>query len=154
MSFGLQYACRSINASLEAAKTRRNLAYLSCGTGNPIDNCWRCDPNWHENREGLADCAVGFGKKAIDGRDGMIYVVTDSGNDDPVNPKPGTLRHAVVQDEPLWIIFERDMTIQLKEDHELFQDNRRSWCVRTHPRWALHHDPVRDEHYNPWISYP
>ncbi|KAH0707438.1 hypothetical protein KY289_012514 [Solanum tuberosum] len=38
------------------------------------------------------------------------------GNDDPVNPKPGTLRHAVIQDEPLWIIFKRDMVIQLKQE--------------------------------------
>lgn len=103
---------RSINASL----TRRNLGYLSCGTGNPIDDCWRCDPNWEKNRQRLADCAIGFGKNAIGGRNGRIYVVTDSGNDDPVNPKPGTLRHAVIQDEPLWIIFKRDMVIQLKQE--------------------------------------
>jgi pectate lyase len=102
--------CRSINAS------RRNLGYLSCGTGNPIDDCWRCDPNWAKNRQRLADCAIGFGKKAIGGRNGAIYVVTDSGDDDPVNPRPGTLRHAVIQDEPLWIIFERDMVIKLKKE--------------------------------------
>ncbi|KAH0651582.1 hypothetical protein KY290_011815 [Solanum tuberosum] len=103
---------RSINASL----TRRNLGYLSCGSGNPIDDCWRCDPNWEKNRQRLADCAIGFGKNAIGGKNGRIYVVTDSGNDDPVNPKPGTLRHAVIQDEPLWIIFKRDMVIQLKQE--------------------------------------
>ncbi|ONI08168.1 hypothetical protein PRUPE_5G161300 [Prunus persica] len=103
---------RSINDSV----SRRNLGYLSCGTGNPIDDCWRCDPNWEQNRQRLADCAIGFGKNAIGGRDGKIYVVTDSGDNDPVNPKPGTLRHAVIQDEPLWIIFQRDMTIQLKEE--------------------------------------
>lgn len=99
---------RSINAS------RRSLGYLSCGTGNPIDDCWRCDPNWESNRKRLADCAIGFGKDAVGGRNGRIYLVTDSGNDDPVNPVPGTLRHAVIQDEPLWIIFKRDMVIQLK----------------------------------------
>ncbi|XP_059300017.1 probable pectate lyase 18 [Lycium ferocissimum] len=101
---------RSINVS------RRNLGYLSCGTGNPIDDCWRCDPNWEKNRQRLADCAIGFGKNAVGGRDGKIYVVTDSGNDDPVTPKPGTLRYAVIQNEPLWIIFARDMVIQLKEE--------------------------------------
>ncbi|MBA0834870.1 hypothetical protein Goarm_007191, partial [Gossypium armourianum] len=101
---------RAINAS------RRNLGYLSCGTGNPIDDCWRCDPNWEKNRQRLADCAIGFGKNAIGGRDGKIYVVTDSSDNDAVNPKPGTLRHAVIQDEPLWIIFARDMTIRLKEE--------------------------------------
>ncbi|KAM7272916.1 hypothetical protein ACFE04_027580 [Oxalis oulophora] len=97
-------------------ESRRNLGYLSCGTGNPIDDCWRCDPTWEKNRQRLADCAIGFGKNAIGGRDGKIYVVTDSSDDDAVTPKPGTLRYAVIQDEPLWIIFERDMTIKLKEE--------------------------------------
>ncbi|KAK1381549.1 Pectate lyase [Heracleum sosnowskyi] len=101
---------KSINAS------RRNLGFLSCGTGNPIDDCWRCDKNWERNRQKLADCAIGFGKHAIGGRDGKIYVVTDSKDDDPVNPKPGTLRFAVIQDEPLWIIFKHDMVIKLKEE--------------------------------------
>ncbi|XP_057721253.1 pectate lyase-like [Arachis stenosperma] len=96
--------------------SRRNLGYFSCGTGNPIDDCWRCDPNWENNRQRLADCAIGFGKDATGGRNGQIYVVTDSGDDDPVNPKPGTLRHAVIQDEPLWIIFKRDMVINLKQE--------------------------------------
>ncbi|XP_068664950.1 probable pectate lyase 18 [Aristolochia californica] len=101
---------RNVNSS------RRNMGYLSCGTGNPIDDCWRCDPNWEMNRQRLADCAIGFGKNAIGGKNGKIYVVTDAGNDDPVNPKPGTLRYAVIQTEPLWIIFARDMVITLKEE--------------------------------------
>ncbi|CAH9122290.1 unnamed protein product [Cuscuta epithymum] len=95
---------------------RRKLGYFSCGTGNPIDDCWRCDPNWHMNRKRLADCGIGFGRNAIGGRDGKFYVVTDPNDDDPVNPRPGTLRHAVIQDEPLWIIFKRDMVIQLKQE--------------------------------------
>nr|GMD11231.1 probable pectate lyase 5 [Ipomoea batatas] len=98
-----------------ATIARRKLGFLSCGTGNPIDDCWRCDPKWESNRQRLADCAIGFGKQAIGGRDGKIYVVTDTG-DDPVNPKPGTLRYGVIQDEPLWIIFARDMVIKLKEE--------------------------------------
>ncbi|KAF5188418.1 Pectate lyase, partial [Thalictrum thalictroides] len=105
-----QVVVRQINS------TRRNSGYLSCPTGNPIDDCWRCDPNWEKNRQRLADCAIGFGKQAIGGRDGKIYVVTDPGNDDPVTPKPGTLRYAVIQDERLWIIFASDMVIQLKEE--------------------------------------
>ncbi|PSS26921.1 Pectate lyase [Actinidia chinensis var. chinensis] len=96
--------------------TRRKLGYFSCGTGNPIDDCWRCDPDWEKNRQRLADCSIGFGKHALGGRDGKIYVVTDSKDDDPVSPKPGTLRYAVIQEEPLWIIFERDMVIKLKEE--------------------------------------
>ncbi|KAJ0111417.1 hypothetical protein Patl1_02895 [Pistacia atlantica] len=94
------------------------------GTGNPIDDYWSCDPNWERNRQSLANCATGFGKSAIGGRNSRIYVVMDSSNDDPVNPKPGTLRHAVIQYDPLWIIFKRDMVIQLKAraSHELVQD--------------------------------
>ncbi|XP_073280791.1 probable pectate lyase 5 [Primulina huaijiensis] len=96
--------------------SRRKLGFLSCNTGNPIDDCWSCDSNWEQNRQKLADCAIGFGKNAIGGRDGKIYVVTDSSDDDVVNPKPGTLRYAVIQEEPLWIIFARDMVIKLKEE--------------------------------------
>lgn len=104
---------QEVNQIINAS--RRNLGYLSCGTGNPIDDCWRCDPNWEKNRQRLADCAIGFGKQAIGGRDGKIYIVTDT-SDDPVNPKPGTLRYGAIQDEPLWIIFARDMVIKLKEE--------------------------------------
>ncbi|KAH7521852.1 hypothetical protein FEM48_Zijuj07G0076000 [Ziziphus jujuba var. spinosa] len=103
---------RSIRNSTE----RRKLGFFSCGTGNPIDDCWRCDPDWQKNRKRLADCGIGFGRNAIGGRDGRFYVVTDPGDDDPVNPKPGTLRHAVIQDKPLWIVFKRDMVIQLKQE--------------------------------------
>eukprot|EP00253_Pinus_taeda_P007533 PITA_07533 len=88
---------------------------FSCATGNPIDDCWRCDPNWRLNRKRLADCGIGFGKDAIGGKNGEFYVVTDPG-DDPVNPWRGTLRYGVIQTEPLWIIFERDMVIRLKEE--------------------------------------
>lgn len=104
---------QEVNEKINAS--RRNLAFLSCATGNPIDDCWRCDPNWEKNRQRLADCAIGFGKHAIGGKDGKIYVVTDSG-DDAVNPKPGTLRYGVIQNEPLWIIFARDMVIKLKQE--------------------------------------
>ncbi|KAL0557247.1 hypothetical protein IC582_005771 [Cucumis melo] len=86
----------------------------SCQTGNPIDDCWRCDSNWQANRQRLADCGIGFGRDAMGGKGGQIYVVTDSSDPDPVNPRPGTLRYAVVQDEPLWIVFAADMTIKLK----------------------------------------
>ncbi|KAJ0100927.1 hypothetical protein Patl1_03948 [Pistacia atlantica] len=101
----------------EDMTARRQLGdEASCRTGNPIDDCWRCDPNWESNRKMLADCAVGFGRNAVGGRDGEIYVVTDSGNDDPQNPNPGTLRYAALQEEPLWIIFDHDMAISLKEE--------------------------------------
>ncbi|XP_027335798.1 probable pectate lyase 5 [Abrus precatorius] len=105
----VQEVQKSINVS------RRNLGFLSCGTGNPIDDCWRCDPNWEKNRKLLANCAIGFGRHAIGGRDGKIYVVTDP-SDNPLNPMPGTLRYAVIQLVPLWIIFKHDMGIKLEMD--------------------------------------
>lgn len=103
---------RSIRNSTE----RRNLGYLSCGTGNPIDDCWRCDRRWYLRRKRLANCAIGFGRNAVGGRDGKYYVVSDPGDDDPVNPRQGTLRHAVIQDRPLWIVFKSDMVITLKQE--------------------------------------
>ncbi|KAG9440891.1 hypothetical protein H6P81_021056 [Aristolochia fimbriata] len=82
-------------------------------TGNPIDDCWLCDPNWVSNRQHLADCGIGFGRNAIGGRGGQMYVVTDP-SDDPSNPKQGTLRFALVQPQPLWITFATDMRIKPK----------------------------------------
>jgi pectate lyase len=102
-----------VQRSIDNSTTRRELGYLSCGTGNPIDDCWRCDPDWESNRKRLADCGIGFGRNALGGKNGRFYLVTDHNDYDAVNPRPGTLRHAVIQTEPLWIIFERDMVIQL-----------------------------------------
>ncbi|KAL3373207.1 hypothetical protein AABB24_005283 [Solanum stoloniferum] len=90
-------------------------------TGNPIDDCWQCDPNWAKDRQRLADCSIGFGQGAMGGKGGQIYVVRDSSDKDTVNPTPGTLRYAVVQEEPLWIVFAADMVIKLK--HELIINN-------------------------------
>ncbi|XP_022138994.1 probable pectate lyase 18 [Momordica charantia] len=108
---------RRVNASI----SRRQMLSLeskdeafSCLSGNPIDDCWRCDPNWAANRQRLADCGIGFGRDAVGGKGGKIYIVSDSSDSDPANPTPGTLRHAVIQFEPLWIIFSADMTIRLK----------------------------------------
>ncbi|KAK2411329.1 pectate lyase [Trifolium repens] len=94
-----------------------------CEATNPIDSCWRCDPNWEKNRKRLADCAIGFGHGTTGGKDGRIYVVTDPSDNDLVNPKPGTLRHAAIQNEPLWIIFQHHMTIKLKSEL-LLTDNK------------------------------
>ncbi|GFP83008.1 probable pectate lyase 15, partial [Phtheirospermum japonicum] len=57
-----------------------------------------------------------YKRQAVGGRDGRFYVVTDPSDADPVEPRPGTLRHAVIQDEPLWIVFKRDMVITLKQE--------------------------------------
>ncbi|XP_074268662.1 putative pectate lyase 5 [Silene latifolia] len=106
---------RRVNVSLWRRKTLtfEDKDQLSCVTGNPIDDCWKCDPNWAANRQQLADCAIGFGYKAIGGKGGPIYVVTDSSDPDPHQPKPGTLRDAVSQPGPVWIIFAADMLIKL-----------------------------------------
>ncbi|XP_007046218.2 PREDICTED: probable pectate lyase P59 [Theobroma cacao] len=87
-----------------------------CQATNPIDQCWRCDPNWHRNRKRLADCSLGFGRGTIGGKNGRYYIVTDPSDNDMVNPKPGTLRHAVIQKRPLWIIFARSMIIKLNQE--------------------------------------
>lgn len=132
------YIYRKINAS------RRNLGYLSCSTGNPIDDCWRCNGNWESHRQHLADCAIGFGKNAVGGRDGRIYVVTDPGDDEPVNPRPGTLRHAVIQNEPLWIIFKSDMVIRLRQElvmnsHKTIDGRGASVHIADGPCITIHH---------------
>ncbi|KAK1694579.1 hypothetical protein QYE76_011276 [Lolium multiflorum] len=103
----------------EVARSRRRMqeAGGGCMTGNPIDDCWRCaGTNWWEDRQRLADCGIGFGRNALGGKGGPYYVVTDPSDRDPVNPSPGTLRHAAIQEGPLWITFARDMTIHLNEE--------------------------------------
>ncbi|KAL9392820.1 hypothetical protein Peur_016740 [Populus x canadensis] len=82
---------------------------------NTIDSCWRTESDWATNRRALADCAVGFGQAAIGGKYGKTYVVTTP-DDDPINPKPGTLRYGAIRTEPLWIIFARDMVITLENE--------------------------------------
>ncbi|GJV48355.1 probable pectate lyase 12 [Tanacetum coccineum] len=110
---------RKVNMSI----TRRQMltyenddSSTNCLTGNPIDDCWRCDPNWHLNRQRLADCGIGFGQYALGGKGGRYYVVTDSSDHDAVNPRPGTLRWAVIQTEPLWIVFPTNMHIVLSQE--------------------------------------
>ncbi|KAG8645287.1 probable pectate lyase 13 [Manihot esculenta] len=108
---------RRVNASLSTRHLLSTQVNDQCITGNPIDDCWRCDPNWASNRQRLADCVIGFGQGSLGGRGGQIYVVTDSSDHDPANPTPGTLRYGVIQNEPLWIIFSTSMAIKLR--HEL-----------------------------------
>ncbi|CAA0833430.1 Probable pectate lyase 15 [Striga hermonthica] len=115
---GSKRAVDDDHMSTRNSTVRRSLAdagFLSCGTGNTIDDCWRCDPHWDRHRRRLANCAVGFGRAATGGLYGRYYVVTDP-SDDPVEPRPGTLRHAAIQDRPLWILFDRDMVITLKQE--------------------------------------
>ncbi|XP_020217787.1 pectate lyase [Cajanus cajan] len=99
---------------------RRNLGGKArngdCMATNPIDRCWRCDPNWANNRKKLADCVQGFGRKTIGGKNGPFYVVTSPNDNDLVNPVPGTLRHAVTRNGPLWITFSHSMNIRLSQE--------------------------------------
>ena len=84
---------------------------------NIIDPCWRCQPNWTANRQRLTVCSVGFAGKMRQNRGaGVIrYTVTDRG-DDPVRPRPGTLRYgATVLAGKVWITFARNMHIRLAQ---------------------------------------
>ncbi|KAK9713572.1 hypothetical protein RND81_06G036200 [Saponaria officinalis] len=97
---------------------RRNLGRYKgeCKAQNPIDRCWRCKDSWAKNRTKLADCVKGFGRHTTGGKEGPYYIVTDDSDDDFVDPKPGTLRHAVLQPGPLWITFATNMKIKLKAE--------------------------------------
>lgn len=88
----------------------------ACMSSNPIDNCWRCKKDWAQNRQQLAQCGKGFGRKAVGGLGGKFYVVTDESDNDLVTPKFGTLRYGAVQKGPLWIIFARSMIIRLNQE--------------------------------------
>ncbi|KZV28633.1 putative pectate lyase 4 [Dorcoceras hygrometricum] len=82
---------------------------------NVMDSCWRTNPNWRRNRHQLATCSVGYaGKMSNNGGRGTVdYVVTDP-CDDPLNPKPGSLRFGVTSIKgKVWITFHKDMTIKL-----------------------------------------
>ncbi|XP_031092870.1 pectate lyase-like [Ipomoea triloba] len=111
----------NVHMSTNENSTRRGLnnkpKYKGpCMATNPIDKCWRCNKNWANNRMKLADCSLGFGRNAKGGKGGKIYIVNDHSDKDLINPKPGTLRHAVIQPGPLWIIFGHSMVIRLTEE--------------------------------------
>ncbi|THU48753.1 hypothetical protein C4D60_Mb06t02340 [Musa balbisiana] len=72
--------------------------------------------NWVQYRKRLAKCAKGFGRHTTGGKNGDLYVVTDTSDNDLINPKKGTLRYGVIQDRPLWIVFASDMIIRLSEE--------------------------------------
>ncbi|EAY99627.1 hypothetical protein OsI_21606 [Oryza sativa Indica Group] len=104
-----------------AAAARRSLMRRyrrrgPCTVTNPIDRCWRCRKNWASRRKRLAKCAMGFGHKATGGLAGKIYIVTDAGDEHLVPPRRDTLRHAVIQERPLWIVFARSMVIRLAKE--------------------------------------
>ncbi|XWS22500.1 hypothetical protein CRYUN_Cryun29cG0041100 [Craigia yunnanensis] len=82
---------------------------------NVIDKCWRWNPRWRSHRQQLATCSVGFSGKMTNniGKGVIRYKVTDT-IDDPLNPKPGTLRYgATMIKGKVWITFKRNMHITL-----------------------------------------
>ncbi|XP_047176313.1 probable pectate lyase 4 [Vigna umbellata] len=83
---------------------------------NVIDRCWRLNHVWRMNRPQLATCSIGYTGKMTSniGKDLVRYKVIDP-SDDPINPKPGTLRYgASVIQRKVWITFQRDMHIRLE----------------------------------------
>ncbi|KAF7031027.1 hypothetical protein CFC21_042416 [Triticum aestivum] len=89
------------------------LLLLRAATGNlrhenVIDRCWRGQSNWATDRQRLAMCSVGFAGKMRQNRGHGVtmYTVTDP-SDDPVRPRPGTLRYgATVLPGKVWITFQ------------------------------------------------
>ncbi|XP_030447198.1 pectate lyase-like [Syzygium oleosum] len=110
-----------VHRVLDGTNSTRRQLHMHKHTGpciatNPIDRCWRCRKNWAKERKRLAKCVLGFGRKTTGGKSGKYYVVYDPSDNNVVNPKPGTLRHAVIQRQPLWIIFSRSMVIRLNQE--------------------------------------
>ncbi|KDP41511.1 hypothetical protein JCGZ_15918 [Jatropha curcas] len=88
---------------------------LATSNINAIDSCWRQNPHWRRSRQQLAKCSIGFAGKMINniGKNVIRYKVTDP-SDDPLNPKPGTLRYgATLIKEKVWITFQKNMHIKL-----------------------------------------
>ncbi|KAK7359951.1 hypothetical protein VNO77_01920 [Canavalia gladiata] len=84
---------------------------------NVIDQCWRLNLEWRIYRSQLATCSLGYAGKMTNniGEDLISYKVTDP-NDDPINPKPGTLRYGASRIQgKVWITFQRDMHIRLQK---------------------------------------
>ena len=118
LAYLVPYLCLTLPAYALDNKPKPLSSYLPSNikkTLNPVDSCWRAKSNWANNRRALADCAVGFGRGAMGGKYGAIYVVTTP-NDDPVNPKLGMLRYGAIQSKPLWIVFAKNMVITLKNE--------------------------------------
>ncbi|CAA0814653.1 Pectin lyase-like superfamily protein [Striga hermonthica] len=106
--WAISIAILTILGPAEAHKPNNNVM-------NVIDRCWRTNPNWRRNRHQLATCSVGYAGKMTNniGRAVTNYKVTDP-SDDPLNPRPGTLRHAVTSIKgKVWVTFARDMSIKL-----------------------------------------
>ncbi|KAJ7525206.1 hypothetical protein O6H91_17G041800 [Diphasiastrum complanatum] len=90
---------------------------LVCGSGVCSDGT-TCQFTSCGAGKALTTCAFGFAAGVTGGAQGQSYVVTNS-NDDPSNPRLGSLRYGVSLGGNgkggVWITFERDMVIVLKD---------------------------------------
>ncbi|KAB2033074.1 hypothetical protein ES319_D05G423500v1 [Gossypium barbadense] len=133
---------QQISEPVPRYSTRRQLDTEQCRTGNLIDDCWRCDPEWEANRKKLTDCAVGFGKNAIGGRDGDVYVVTDSGNAMVWDPFP----HSGSDGDGISIFGSRDVWIDhctLANCYDgLIDATYGSTSITISNNYMLHHNEV------------
>ena len=66
--------------------------------------------------------ADGYGRFAVGGRGGDVYVVT-SLEDQADDPAPGTLRHAIEQKGARTVVFAVSGVIQLKDDLRIKNDS-------------------------------
>ncbi len=79
--------------------------YKSCEVDEPTQRVSQLKRNALVNRR------HGYARYVTGGQYGAEYVVTST-----ANSGPGTLRDALGKTEPLWIVFDRDMTINLSTD--------------------------------------
>ncbi len=107
------------------------------------------EPDWASHRQRLADCAIGFGRNAVGGQNGQIYIVTDNSDDDVMNPTPGTLRWSAIQDEAAvdHLPARHADRAERGADHEQFQDLGRKRRERAHSRTCLLANSVCFQHH-------
>uniref|UniRef100_A0A0E0HSX5 Pectate lyase domain-containing protein n=1 Tax=Oryza nivara TaxID=4536 RepID=A0A0E0HSX5_ORYNI len=112
----MSHESEELSGRRKLAMTKRKKFAGPCKATYPID---RCRTDWATDRKRLALCAQGFGLNTTGGLAGKFYLVTDGTDDDA--------------DEPLWIIFAKEMIINLKEGMMINSDktiDRRGAHVR------------------------
>ncbi len=96
--------CSGGGSESRTEQTSSNISGLSIVESFEITTCHGTPASRCESCKSLLDDVDGFGRETTGGIDGKIYVVT-SLEDQPEDPQPGTLRHALIQEEALWILF-------------------------------------------------
>jgi hypothetical protein len=97
------------------------------------------DPYRASHRQSLGDCAIGFGRNAVGGQNGQIYIVTDNSDDDVMNPNSRTLRWGAIQNEAAvdHLPARHADRAERGADHEQFQDLGRKRRERAHSGTCL-----------------